>query len=717
MRTAFLLLALAAFAAPAFAQQSPNSLHVNDPTLANLYLSVPVKTTLEGNSAYTIEAWVRPASYTGAPAIVGNDWANGFWLGLSTTGRLRFYPRAGERVDSRSVIPLDTWTHVAATYTAGVGWALIVNGVVDTSGAGITGAVTTSTGDLRIGADRSSTGAPSYFWRGSLDDVRIWSEARTAAEVKETMWTGAGRPYLHSSLYAELRGCWDMQQASLSTCFDRASGLGQVDNEADMVGGDYFSFIRPQGPPTALNVGVLFDGTDHYGTLPMGDGFGNGLTVEAWVCPYAYASLPTIVGRGFESSFWLGLNHSGQVRFYPTGGVGHYVETSASAPLRRWTHVAATYRDGLTCLYLNGRLQKAVTTIHGPVGENGRTVWVGSDNRGTGLTQYPWNGILDEVRVTRGARSAVQIRDGMYLGYTGFVETFDVADEFGVSRSMSHASYDGMGAYAVYGTNARLVRSGAPMFSTSSTVLPTQNPGRMTGSVPGGLGLTPPDTLWAASLGTDLHVSSALVVTDVDVFVSAMTTDLSHVTVQVRSPALTVVDLVAEGDGAGRDLQSVFDDEGSITLATGATPYASAPVRPSELLSTFDGEASTGNWRLMMSGAGATLALSAWGLRLNGGWVDAPGAVASRTLRLSVEGAHPVRGAGQLAFTLPRDGRVRLALIDVQGRVVRELLSGARAAGEYHLGWNAASLRPGLYFARLVLDGDDARSVRVIVQR
>ena len=189
---ALFLAAFSILAPPARAQVQQICLALNEGGSGSEYLSVTEKGGLEGNAAYTIEAWVYPTSWAAYPTIVGNDYTVSYWLGLNTSGHIRFYPRGGSLVEGANVVPLNTWTHVAATYNSASGWAIYFNGLLDGTGS-LTGAVGTSANDLRIGADRS-LGAPAYFWHGYLDEIRIWSSARTMAEIRETMFTGPCRP-------------------------------------------------------------------------------------------------------------------------------------------------------------------------------------------------------------------------------------------------------------------------------------------------------------------------------------------------------------------------------------------------------------------------------------------------------------------------------------------------------------------------------------------
>jgi hypothetical protein len=76
---------------------------------------------------------------------------------------------------------------------------------------------------------------------------------------------------------------------------------------------------------------------------------------------------------------------------------------------------------------------------------------------------------------------------------------------------------------------------------------------------------------------------------------------------------------------------------------------------------------------------------------------------------------NPVRLAGHTVFALPRPARVRLSVVDLQGREVMLLADGEYAAGRHPADFSDARMRggfvPGLYFLRLQVPG------RTIVRR
>jgi Concanavalin A-like lectin/glucanases superfamily len=80
-----------------------------------------------------------------------------------------------------SQLPLNTWSHLAATYD-GAALRLYVNGV-QVGSRTMTGAMLTSSSPLRIGGN-SIWGE---FFQGRLDEIRIYSRALSATEIQTDM--------------------------------------------------------------------------------------------------------------------------------------------------------------------------------------------------------------------------------------------------------------------------------------------------------------------------------------------------------------------------------------------------------------------------------------------------------------------------------------------------------------------------------------------------
>jgi hypothetical protein len=83
---------------------------------------------------------------------------------------------------------------------------------------------------------------------------------------------------------------------------------------------------------------------------------------------------------------------------------------------------------------------------------------------------------------------------------------------------------------------------------------------------------------------------------------------------------------------------------------------------------------------------------------------------ATLELAFALPSPNPANSRTTLQYTLARSGIVRLGVYDASGRLVRELASGTREAGQHSEAWNlrdasGRTVGAGLYFARLETDG------------
>jgi glucose/arabinose dehydrogenase len=156
----------------------------------NDWVTVADANDLDLTTGMTLEAWVRPlGALTGWSAVLLKEATGGLAYGLYANDG-NPYPAltvhigtADQSAIGTSQLPLDAWTHLAATYD-GTTMRLFVNGVqVGTKAQ--TGSMLTSTGALRMGGNAVWT----EFFRGVMDDVRIYNRALSAAEIQTDMNT------------------------------------------------------------------------------------------------------------------------------------------------------------------------------------------------------------------------------------------------------------------------------------------------------------------------------------------------------------------------------------------------------------------------------------------------------------------------------------------------------------------------------------------------
>lgn len=229
---------------------SPRPRTISDP-LNSLSPTVPRSVYLNGaarlivppadklmSTNWTVEAWIKPdTNSTGGilvsryvQGVVPGQYGINYELGLSTNsspGTLRLYTRYAvaqsnvvteTRVDGTGTadqtnglagvtVPLNAWTCVAGVYNSASNMMLLyVNGKlaayrqdVGDYPPTVFGYATSHWGDeVTIGASRS-TGTVSNGFKGYMDNVRIWSIARSTAQIADRYNAPEGDPPLFNS--------------------------------------------------------------------------------------------------------------------------------------------------------------------------------------------------------------------------------------------------------------------------------------------------------------------------------------------------------------------------------------------------------------------------------------------------------------------------------------------------------------------------------------
>ena len=167
---------------------------------ANEYLSAPNSPSLNiSGSGMTLSMWLNPEGSTGGDHVVfGKFWgatmSSPFYqYGLELDGGTvpHFYvgsAAGATHASMGSALPVGQWTHLAVTLASGQA-RFYVNGNL-TATASLASTITARDSLLYMGADIR----PSQFFRGSLDDVRLYNRAQTGLEVLNDMNTSLSSP-------------------------------------------------------------------------------------------------------------------------------------------------------------------------------------------------------------------------------------------------------------------------------------------------------------------------------------------------------------------------------------------------------------------------------------------------------------------------------------------------------------------------------------------
>src|SRR3954469_1507600 len=156
------------------------------------WVAIANSTSLNLTTGMTLEAWVNPSA-TGSlwRTTILKEQSGGLAYALyanTDTNRPSGHVYVSSEFDTRgtAAVALNAWTHLASTYD-GTTLRIFVNGV-QASSTTVGGNIKTSTGVLRIGGN-SIWG--EYF-RGLIDEVRIYNRALSAAEIQTDMNTAVG---------------------------------------------------------------------------------------------------------------------------------------------------------------------------------------------------------------------------------------------------------------------------------------------------------------------------------------------------------------------------------------------------------------------------------------------------------------------------------------------------------------------------------------------
>ena len=157
-------------------------------------VTVPNSASLNLTTGMTLEAWVFPTASTSWATTLMKENAKGLAYSLyasSSANRPIVYFNTGTSktrhryLSGPAALPLNTWSHLAATYD-GVTLRLYINGA-QVSSEPNTGSIITTTGALRIGG----TWAGEFF-RGLIDEIRIYNRALSPSEILTDMNTRVG---------------------------------------------------------------------------------------------------------------------------------------------------------------------------------------------------------------------------------------------------------------------------------------------------------------------------------------------------------------------------------------------------------------------------------------------------------------------------------------------------------------------------------------------
>jgi hypothetical protein len=352
------------------------------------FLSAPDSTVFDfGSGDFTIECYAYFNSLTGGgtaqvstllskwnSSISSYSW---FFYYYNTFGLYFTYWQGAQiNLNSSWTPSVNTWYHLAVV-RSGTNVYLFVNGVQLGTTKTISGAITTSTTAVYIGAQQGSTA--DYRINGNISNARV-VKGTAVYTANFTPPTTPLTAITNTSLLVrgDTGAFYDLSNNGNSMT---STGTTEVTTQIKQFGSESAVYTST-GRQSVTNATNLQFGSGDY-------------TIEAWVYRPSATLLRTLLSKGGAATGWLlQINSSQQVIFTVTSSI--ILTSTATITAGTWTHVAVTRSGTSTRLFVAGNLEATATDS---------TAFSQTDNLSIGVDRSNTsglNGYLDDIRLTKG---------------------------------------------------------------------------------------------------------------------------------------------------------------------------------------------------------------------------------------------------------------------------------------------------------------------------
>lgn len=370
-------------------------------------------------SGFTVELWVNAEGSGGDAGLLDKmdqtptSIFNGWKLNLNNVGTAPIFYIGDDdaffAVGHTTAINDGAWHHVAAVYDANNSTIEIyVDGVAGGSPVSVSSLTVSqfaNTENLLIGSD-SSAANPSL--NGMMDDVRIWSEARTAQEIADNFDKSL------TGNETNLEAYWKFDQADGATITDVTGNghnatLGINNNTTPAQSVSLDGDLDYVEVPTTVVSNLSAYTIEAKVFLDENTGEALFISQQGGVDTRALFS----IGYGKNSSNTaIETKTAGTVSFSPSNG-GGLLDSVTQLQTDQWYHVAVTF-DGTTArLYIDG--QEDVTSSTGSfviADASGADYAAIGGGPQAGASQH-FNGDVAEFRVWDKALTATEVADNV----------------------------------------------------------------------------------------------------------------------------------------------------------------------------------------------------------------------------------------------------------------------------------------------------------------
>ncbi|TSC89923.1 MAG: thrombospondin N-terminal-like domain-containing protein [Parcubacteria group bacterium Gr01-1014_3] len=377
----------------------------------NDHVNITAPTVLQSSSTFTVSLWAESPSYKANPMALairnGTDPNQLFALyPYDTTngnGARVFYSGASIINQNNGSIANTGWHHFLFVSRSSTDHELFVDGSsVGTSATSKTLPATLT--NVTIGAWEPN----AQWYSGSIDEVRVYDRALSAAEVAALYKSGAPDKRSEANVNQNKRfdgglvGFWPFNGPDVSgtVATDRGSG----GNNGTLTGG-------PSVDVGVIGQALKFDNTDDYVTIADATDR-TAYTIAAWVQPTDITSTSIFVNTaGNPVTTWshqIRITSASKFESYTFDGAAQSVIGNTTIIADQWYFVVGTAENsGSLRLYVNGVEDGTADTV-GTLYVAGTNYMIGSNS---GNSMGFFGGKIDEVRYYNRALSATEIAE------------------------------------------------------------------------------------------------------------------------------------------------------------------------------------------------------------------------------------------------------------------------------------------------------------------
>lgn len=582
------------------------------------YIKCRNSTSLNLTGSFTLEAWINPGTLSGfSKGIISKGGAFGtsliYGMRLEATGRIVLSTNGTARLRTKTttLIPVNKWSHIAGTYNSSSGlFSLYVNGVLDSSAIVAGAAPASNTDTLYFGISGSTTP-----FTGMMDEIRIWNREVPGLYIYDNMRTSI----------SAVGGIYDGMVMSLPFQIPYYSNVSQF-NVSDWSA--FFNTCINNGVSDAdlsdvpsnticINQAAQFGGLDDYaaGADNLYVSPTNRATLQAWIFPRSNADA-VIIHKGTPNGATTNysLNIINKKLAAKINGV--VFNSGDTVKLNQWSHVAFNYLySGTTTtsnFYVNGKNVKNNFTFGGAnIADGTDSLYIGGT---IGLADF--NGLIDEVRISRYFKTLPDILDSMF-----------VPMEINVSQLLTSAAYNFDGSSS---SNTSLgpklfFRNNALMIAMFSPLSPLNKAYSLDFQKAFCLKLSPlriPETGGTGSTMDSMNIFLDENISDINLFVALDHDNSSNLEADLIAPDGTSVRFLDNNSllNSNESVVTVFDDNAPTSLTNLTFTSYGPKIKPlNNMNSVFAGKNTKGFWKLKITDTQSADSgrLNAWGIQFN----------------------------------------------------------------------------------------------------